>query len=60
VDSKRWKLIEYESIEYQSLIQVGIVIQGKIMDVGDVEFRYMDLLTLDRLLREVKARIGIG
>lgn len=36
------------------------MIRGKIMDEGDVEFRYMDLLTPDRLLREVKARIGIG
>jgi len=29
------------------------------MDVGDVEFRYMDPLTLNRLLRVVKARKGI-
>ena len=29
------------------------------MDVGDVEFRYMDLLTLNRLLRVVKAKRGI-
>ena len=26
------------------------------MDVGDVEFRYMDPLTLNRLLRVVEAR----
>ena len=29
------------------------------MDVEDVEFRYMDLLTLSRLLRVVKAKKGI-
>ena len=29
------------------------------MDVGDVEFRYMDPLTLNRLLRVVKAKKGI-
>ena len=29
------------------------------MDVEDVEFRYMDLLTLNRLLRVVKAKRGI-
>jgi len=30
------------------------------MDVGDVEFRYMDPLTLNRLLRVVEARKGIA
>jgi hypothetical protein len=38
---------------------VDIIVQVKIMDVGDVEFRYMDLLTLNRLLRVVKAKRGI-
>jgi hypothetical protein len=39
---------------------VDIVIRGKIVDEGDVEFRYTDLLTPDRLLRVVKAKKGIG
>jgi len=38
---------------------VDTTVQVKIMDVGDVEFRYMDPLTLNRLLRVVKARKGI-
>jgi hypothetical protein len=38
---------------------VDTIVQVKIMDVGDVEFRYMDPLTLNRLLRVVKAKRGI-
>jgi hypothetical protein len=38
---------------------VDTIVQVKIMDVGDVEFRYMDPLTLNRLLRVVKAKKGI-
>jgi len=38
---------------------VDTIVQVKIMDVEDVEFRYMDLLTLSRLLRVVKAKKGI-
>jgi hypothetical protein len=38
---------------------VDTIVQVKIMDVEDVEFRYMDLLTLNHLLRVVKAKKGI-
>jgi hypothetical protein len=38
---------------------VDTIAQVKIKDVEDVEFRYMDPLTLNRLLRVVKAKRGI-